>query len=67
MDDLLRIVARLQEQVAQLERDRIRTFQEYADPAGNRRVRIGLQDDGSFGIRVWSNTGTLVHNYTTPG
>lgn len=29
------------------------------------RVTIGRQDDGKYGLRVWSSTGTLVYDYTS--
>jgi len=29
------------------------------------RVRIGLQDDGTYGIRIWDSAGALAFDYTT--
>lgn len=29
------------------------------------RVRIGRQDDGKFGLRVWTSAGALTIDYTT--
>jgi hypothetical protein len=34
------------------------------DDDGAERVRLGLQDDGSYGIRIWDAGGTLRHDQT---
>lgn len=30
-----------------------------------RRVRVGLQTDGRYGVRVWGSNGLLDHDFTT--
>lgn len=35
------------------------TYLSAVDSNGNERVRIGEQDDGSFGIRIWDDQGSL--------
>jgi len=56
-------LARLEKQLAQLERG---TAESYAYSDGTRvRVRIGKQDDGTRGFRVWNAAGALIHDYTT--
>jgi len=62
-DDLLTIVAALQRRVGELERDRQRPYLELRG-TGQRRVRLGLQDDGTWGLRVWSAAGVLIVNDT---
>lgn len=61
--DLLRTVARLERELAALQADRQRPYVELRGTA-SRRARLGLQDDGSWGIRVWNSAGTLILNTT---
>ena len=51
---------------AAVQRDTTRVQNSFAfsDSLGT-RVRVGLQTDGSYGIRVWNSSGALIHNFTT--
>lgn len=60
---LLREIAQLRRKVADLEAGRQRPYLELRD--GNRRLRVGVQDDGSWGLRVWDSGGVLVIDDTT--
>jgi hypothetical protein len=61
---LLRTIADLRRRVADLEADRQRPYLELRG-IGERRLRIGVQDDGGWGLRVWDSTGALVIDDTT--
>ncbi len=56
----------LSQRVAALEAATQRTYWETFDTNGTRRVRIGEQTDGKFGVRVWDNAGTLKVDNTWP-
>lgn len=58
-------IRELEEKVQRLELDRQRPYLELRHGDGERRVRIGLQDDGRWGVRVWDGAGALVVDDTT--
>lgn len=37
----------------------------FYDANGVKRVHIGKQDDGTYGIRTFNNAGVMVNNFTT--
>jgi hypothetical protein len=42
------------------------SYASFADPdTGQERMRVGEQDDGTFGTRVWDSDGNLVINATS--
>lgn len=61
--DLLDRVKRLQRDVDQLQRDRQRPYLVLRD-TGDRQVRLGLQDDGTWGLRMWDTAGVLILDET---
>lgn len=61
---LLREIAQLRRKVADLEADRQRPYLELRGAAAQ-RLRVGAQDDGSWGLRVWDSGGVLVIDDTT--
>lgn len=62
--DVLRQVAELQAKVASLELTARRRRLDARDDAGTLRVRLGLQADGTYGLRIWSSGGALVVDQT---
>lgn len=55
-------IADLEKRLADLERRQPKSF---AISDGTRvRVRLGLQSDGKYGLRVWNAAGTLVVDNT---
>lgn len=61
--DVLARLQRLEDRVQRLELDRERPFLELRGP-GAERVRLGRQDDGRWGLRVWSAAGALIIDTT---
>lgn len=55
-------IRNLEQAIAKLERRQPQaiSFQD----ATRVRVRLGRQDDGTYGLKVWNAAGALVHNYT---
>lgn len=37
---------------------------DWRDDAGRLRIRLGRQEDGTWGLRIWDNAGTLQVNQT---
>ncbi len=64
-DDLLGMIRALQRRVELLEGGRQATRQDLRDVNGTLRVRLGQQDDGSWGLRVWTSAGSLAIDHTT--
>jgi len=61
---LLGELVELRRRVEQLERQVKRQTVDQRDTAGRLRVRIGRQDDGKYGTRIWSSAGALVFDDT---
>ncbi|MBA3689523.1 MAG: hypothetical protein H0W81_11975 [Chloroflexi bacterium] len=64
--DFTETVRGLEARVARLEGRLQARRQDYRDGNGVLRVRVGQQDGGAWGVRVWSNAGALVIDDTTP-
>lgn len=63
MFELERRLAQIERRLAALERPAPTSI---AFTDGTRvRVRIGLQDDGKYGVRVWTSAGALTYDQTT--
>lgn len=58
-------VRELRQRVAQLERAQQASRLSFTDGAGTLRVRVGRQDDGAWGLRVWTSAGALAIDETT--
>jgi hypothetical protein len=56
----------ISQRIAALEASTQRPYWEVFDPNGIRRVRIGEQTDGTYGLRIWNNAGVLQVNQTYP-
>lgn len=59
------LVLELERRVARLERLVQAQRRDFRDTGGLLRVRVGLQDDGRYGLRVWTSAGALVIDSTT--
>ena len=62
-DVLVTEVKRLRQRVSDLE-SAAPDAVSIQDDEGTERVRLGLQDDGSYGIRVYNATGTQIFDQT---
>lgn len=62
--DITTDIAALQRRVQQLEAQAQAPYQEYRDTAGRLRVRVGVQADGAWGLRVWNTSGALIVDQT---
>ena len=60
-------IATLQQQTRRLQQNNA-SAANYTDDTGDTgtRTRIGLQDDGTWGLRVWDANGTLIFDQTRP-
>ncbi len=73
IDGLVRHLRDLERRIATLERSRGRLTAATAregtitilDAAGTRRAVFGRQDDGKYGLRVWTSAGVLSVDDTT--
>ncbi len=66
------IAPAMQQQIKLIESERHRQRYEVTEPEsiafsdGTRvRVRIGKQDDGSYGVKVFNSDGSIAHNLTS--
>lgn len=51
------------QQVASLQAAATGQYATYADAAGTTRVRIGLQADGKYGMRIYDASGGMIGDY----
>lgn len=59
---VLATLLELEQRVAHLERGQVRDRYDVRDSSGRLRVRVGLQADGTYGVRIWSSAGALIHD-----
>ncbi len=61
--DLIARMKRIEANLRQLAADRQRPYLELRGD-DQRRVRLGLQEDGTWGIRIWDSAGALILDET---
>lgn len=57
-------ISRLEHRIRQLEDAAPVTYSFVDETTGVERMRVGLQDDDTTGIRIWNASGGLVHDAT---
>lgn len=55
----------VEDRIASIERSTAANDRILISDGTRTRVAIGRQDDGKYGLRVWSSTGALVYDYTS--